>query len=121
MGAVTLGVAVIALCGVQPASAACELVKATASSNSKANAAKASHALTLENARQLQRQRGWGSLSMSAYRVQGDPFWKAVRPGGVPSHAKLPPDIVTGQFYTTCFTGVMVPYVCTTGSRVCGN
>jgi hypothetical protein len=53
--------------------------------------------------------------------VQGEPFWKAVRPHGVPPRARLQPDIVTPQFYTTCFTGVVVPYVCTTGSSVCGR
>jgi len=28
---------------------------------------------------------------------------------------------VTDKAYTTCFTGVVVPYVCTSGSKVCGN
>jgi hypothetical protein len=28
---------------------------------------------------------------------------------------------VTSRFYTTCFTGVVVPYVCTTGSAACGQ
>ena len=45
---------------------------------------------------------------MTAHPVQGDPFWKAVRPKGVPAHARLRPDLVTAQFYTTCFTGVVV-------------
>jgi hypothetical protein len=59
-------------------------------------------------------------MSMSARRVKGDPFWKAVRLKGVPPDAQLKPDLVTSRFYTTCFTGVVVPYVCTTGSIVCG-
>jgi len=53
--------------------------------------------------------------------VQGDPFWKAVRPGAPPPEAVLKPDIITTRFYTTCFTGVVVPFVCTTGSAVCGQ
>jgi hypothetical protein len=28
---------------------------------------------------------------------------------------------ITSRFYTTCFTGVVVPYVCKTGSSVCGK
>lgn len=100
----------------------CSLVKATASASSPAAAAQASQKLTLESAYQVQKQRGWGSItSMRAKKVEGDPFWKAVRPSGVPQKAKLNQDIVTPQFYTTCFTGVVVPYVCTTGSTVCGN
>jgi hypothetical protein len=53
--------------------------------------------------------------------VKGDPFWKAVRPNGVPPEARLKPDLVSARFYTTCFTGVVVPYVCTTGSTACGH
>lgn len=107
---------------VGPAEAGCSLVKATASASSPAAAAKASQQLTLESARQVQQQRGWSSItSLRAKKVEGDPFWKAVRPSGVPQKAKLNQDIVTPQFYTTCFTGVVVPYVCTTGSTVCGN
>ena len=64
---------------------------------------------------------GWSYVTLSARKVKGDPFWKAVRPDGVPADAQLKPDLVTGRFYTTCFTGVVVPYVCTTGSAVCGN
>ena len=29
--------------------------------------------------------------------------------------------VVTAKTYTTCFTGVVVPFVCTSGSKVCGN
>ena len=50
---------------------------------------------------------------MSAYKVKPDPFWKSVRP-------VVPKDVIYGTFvtaktYTTCFTGVVVPYVCTSG------
>jgi hypothetical protein len=65
--------------------------------------------------------RGWSYVTLSARRVKGDPFWKAVRPNGVPPGAQLKPDLVSSHFYTTCFTGVVVPYVCTTGSTVCGR
>jgi hypothetical protein len=52
--------------------------------------------------------------------VQPNPFWKTVRPV-VPENVILKPDVVTALTYTTCFTGVVVPYVCTSGSAVCGN
>ena len=120
-----MGVAGLAIAGfvgsAGPAEAGCELVKATHSAGSHSAAAQASQQLTLESAYQVRQRRGWGTLSLRPQRVEGDPFWKAVRPGGVPQKAKLSPDIVTGQFYTTCFTGVVVPYVCTTGSVACGN
>ncbi len=109
------------LMGLQPAEASCQLVKATASSTSKAQAAKDSQALAVESAHEVKRAKGWGYMNMSARRVKGDPFWKAVRPGDPPPDALLKPDIVTSRFFTTCFTGVVVPVVCTTGSAVCGN
>ena len=115
-----LGMAMVAI--VQPAHAmSCQLITATHSARTHAKAAETSQALAMQTALALQRTRGWSTLSLSAYAVPGDPFWKAVRPNGVPAKAKLETDIVTPQFYTTCFTGVVVPFVCTTGSSACGQ
>jgi hypothetical protein len=121
MGIAALGVAAFSFCAVQPAGAACELIKATHSAGSKAEAARSSQALVLQSAAELKRAKRWSYITLSARKVKGDPFWKAVRPDGVPREAMLRPDIVTARFYTTCFTGVVVPYVCTTGSAACGN
>ena len=107
--------------GLRPAEAACQLIKATHSAASKAEAARSSRALALQSAYDLKAAKRWSYVTMSARRVKGDPFWKAVRPDGVPADAQLKPDMVSSRFYTTCFTGVVVPYVCTTGSAVCGN
>jgi hypothetical protein len=116
-----LGIAVFAFFGFQPAEAGCQLIHATHSAPSQAKAVEASRALALQSAYDLRRASGWSHITLSAHPVQGDPFWKAVRPEGVPAHARLQPDLVTAQFYTTCFTGVVVRYVCTTGSSVCGQ
>jgi hypothetical protein len=107
--------------GLKPAEAGCELVTATHSAPTRVKAVQTSQALALQSAYNVQRKRGWSSVSLSARPVAGDPFWKAVRPNGVPPRARLQPDIVTAQFYTTCFRGVVVPFVCTTGSSVCGQ
>jgi hypothetical protein len=109
------------LFGLQPAEAGCELVTATHSAPTRVKAVQTSQALALQSAYDVQRKRGWSSVTLSARPVAGDPFWKAVRPNGVPPRARLQPDIVTAQFYTTCFRGVVVPFVCTTGSSVCGQ
>ena len=122
LSTIGLGIAVFAFFGLQPAAeAGCQLINATHSAQSQAKAVETSQALALRSAYDLQRVRGWSHVSLSAHQVQGDPFWKAVRPNGVPAQARLQPDLVTAQFYTTCFTGVVVPYVCTTGSSVCGQ
>jgi hypothetical protein len=116
-----ISIAVFAVLGLQPAQAGCELVTATHSAPTRVKAVQASQALALQSAYNVQRKRGWSSVTLSARTVAGDPFWKAVRPNGVPEKARLQPDIVTAQFYTTCFRGVVVRFVCTTGSSVCGQ
>jgi hypothetical protein len=121
MGFAALVVGVVAFFASEPAMAACQLIKATASADSKANAARASQALVLQQAADMKSAKRWSYVSLTARKVKGDPFWKAVRPDGVPPEAMLKPDIVTARFYTTCFTGVVVPYVCTTGTAVCGG
>jgi hypothetical protein len=121
IGAVIIGVSLFGSWAPWPAEAACQLVKATHSANSPAEAAQMSRALALESANDLKRTKGWSYVNLTAHKVKGDPFWKAVRPDGVPAEAQLKPDLVTSRFYTTCFTGVVVPYVCTTGSSVCGQ
>ncbi|MGA7456820.1 MAG: hypothetical protein WBW51_05790 [Methyloceanibacter sp.] len=115
-----LGVALFAFAP-WPAHAACQLIKATHSAASPAEAAKTSRELALQSAYDLKAAKGWSSVTLTAHKVKGDPFWKAVRPDGVPPEAQLKPDLVSSRFYTTCFTGVVVPYVCTTGSSVCGQ
>jgi hypothetical protein len=121
MSVAIAGFAAFATGVAEPAQAACQLVKATHSAGSKADAARSSQALVLQRASELKRAKRWSYVTVYAYRVKGDPFWKAVRPEGVPREAQLKPDIVTSRFYTTCFTGVVVPFVCTTGSSVCGQ
>lgn len=105
--------------GFQPATAGCQVISATHSADNQADALAMSRALAAESAADLKHSKGWKSVSMSAYKVKPDPFWKSVRP-------VVPKDVIYGHFataktYTTCFTGVVVPYVCTSGSKVCGN
>jgi hypothetical protein len=116
---VGLGVLAFAVWADQPAAAACQVVSATHSADTKGEALKMSQALAAQSASDLRRSKGWSHFSMSAYRVKPDPFWKSVRP-------VVPKDVIYGSFvtaktYTTCFTGVVVPYVCTSGAKVCGN
>jgi hypothetical protein len=95
--------------GAGSAEAACQHVTATHSAASKAEAAQSSRALPVQSAYQLKIARKWSYVTLSARKVKCDPFWKAVWPSGVPAKAQLKPDLVTSRFYTTCFTGVVVP------------
>ena len=79
-----LGVSLFASLAPSSTEAACQLVKSTHSANSPAEAAQMSRALALESANDLKRAKGWSYVSITAHKVKGDPFWKAVRPNGVP-------------------------------------
>jgi hypothetical protein len=122
MGVLLLALATMAAVGetrTQAAEPDCEVISATHSAESKGEALVMSRALAAESAKELKRTRGWTSITMTAYKVKPDPFWKSVR-------KSVPEDIIYGSFataktYSTCFTGVVVPYVCTSGSRVCGK
>jgi hypothetical protein len=64
-------------------------------------------------------EKKWRSITIKAHAVKPDPFFKTVRP-------QVSSDVIVGSFvtartYTTCFTGITVPFVCTSGSEVCGN
>ena len=113
------GVLALAVWGLQPVAAGCQVVSATHSADSKQEALSMSRRLAAESANDLKHSMGWTNVSMSAYRVKPDPFWKAVRP-------VVPKGVIYGSFvsaktYTTCFTGVVVPFVCTSGAKVCGS
>jgi hypothetical protein len=114
-----LGGLAFALSAYQASAADCEIISATHSADTKGEALLMSQALAAKSANALRQTKGWRKISMSPYKVKPDPFWKNVRPA-------VPEDIVWASFvtartYTVCFTGVVVNYVCTSGSRVCPN
>ena len=115
-----LSIVALAICAHQEARAAdCEVISATHSAYTKGEALHMSRALADKSADELRRKRGWKQISMSPQKVNPDPFFKNVRP-------VVPKDViyatfVTAKTYTTCFSGVVVNYVCTSGSKVCGN
>ena len=96
---IVAAVLVFATFGVGSARAACQLITATHSGGSKAEAAQKSRALAVQSAYQLKQARRWSYVTLSVRKVKGDPFWKAVRPNGVPADAQLRPDLVTSRFY----------------------
>ena len=114
-----LGGLAFALCAHHASAADCEIISATHSAETKGEALLMSQALAAKSADALRQKKGWRKITMSPYKVKPDPFWKNVRPA-------VPEDIVWASFvtartYTVCFTGVVVNYVCTSGSRVCPN
>ena len=117
---VALGIIGSAPCWQQTAIAAdCEVISATHSAETKGEALHMSRALAAKSADELGRKRGWKQVSMSPLKVNPDPFFKKVRPM-VPQNA-IYATFVNEETYTTCFTGVVVNYVCTSGAKVCSG
>ena len=121
MSVAVLGFAAVAVGASAPAEAACQLIKATHSAGSKAEAAKSSQALVLQSAANAEARQEVELRHPLCAQSEGRSVLEG-RPSRRPAaEAVLKPDIVTSRFYTTCFTGVVVPFVCTTGSSVCGQ
>ncbi len=97
----------------------CEVVSATHSANTKGEALLMSRALAAKSASELSHTKGWRRFTMSPQKVEPDPFFKKVRP--VVPESAIYGTFVSAKTYTTCWSGVRVPYVCTSGSKVCGN
>ncbi|MGC1710333.1 MAG: hypothetical protein WA717_01860 [Methyloceanibacter sp.] len=103
----------------EPAFAACQVISATHGGHWKGEALSMSQALAARSASALKAEKKWRSITVKAHAVKPDPFFKTVRP-------QVSSDVIVGSFvtartYTTCFTGITVPFVCTSGSEVCGN
>jgi hypothetical protein len=98
----------------------CQVIAATHGGHWEGEALTTSRALAAKSASETQKKMGWRAVTMTAYQVKPDPFWKIVRPTGVPDGV-IVGSFVTPRTYSTCFTGVVVPYVCTSGSKICGK
>jgi hypothetical protein len=103
----------------QAEAADCQVISATHGGHWQGEALSMSQALATRSANDLKAQKKWRSMTMKAYQVKPEPFFKTVRP-------EVPTGVISGTFvtaraYTTCWTGITVPYVCTSGAKVCGN
>jgi hypothetical protein len=102
-----------------PAYGDCEIVSATHGGNWQGEALSGAQTLAARSARDLKAKKGWRGIKMKARQVKPDPFFKTVRPQV--STNLIVGSYVTARTYTTCWTGVTVPFVCTSGAQVCGN
>jgi hypothetical protein len=56
-----------------------------------------------------------GAVTVSAMRAKPEPYWRE----SVSEKMMYRPDIVNAKSYTICWTGVVSPYVCTSGAKLC--
>jgi hypothetical protein len=95
----------------------CQVISATYGGHWQGEALSMSQALAARSANALKAQKKWRGITMKAQAVKPDPFFKTVRPEV--STNLIVGTYVTARTYTTCWTGVTVPFVCTSGSQVC--
>jgi hypothetical protein len=55
------------------------------------------------------------AVTVSARRAQPQPYWR----DSVSADLFYKPDIVKSNSYTICWHGVVSPYVCTSGAKMC--
>lgn len=61
------------------------------------------------------KQKRLGSITVTAMRAKPQPYWR----DSVWDELFYKPDIVRSNSYTICWHGVVSPYVCTSGAKVC--
>jgi hypothetical protein len=114
-----LGLALIAagLCVVQgaPANAACLGFSGTADGIDKATAVTRAQDAVAQAISDYKKVKKIRSVSVSAMRATPQPYWRS----SVSQELFQKPDIVRSDSYTICWSGVVSPYVCTSGAKVC--
>jgi hypothetical protein len=98
-----------------PAYAVCTGFSGTADGFDKETAVSRAQASLAEAITGFKTQKRLGAVSVSAMRARPQPYWR----DSVSSNLFFKPDIVTSKSYTVCWTGVISPYVCTSGAKVC--
>ena len=114
-----LGLALIAagLCTVQvaPADAACLGFSGTADGFDKITAVTRAQAAVSQAITDYRSQKRLGAASVSPLRAKPQPYWRE----SVSAELYHKPDIVKSDSYTICWSGVVSPYVCTSGAKAC--
>ena len=98
-----------------PAHAGCAAFSGTADGFDKPTAVTRAQAAVAQAIADYRAQKRLGRVSVSPLRRPPQPYWRdAVSP-----ELFHKPDIVTSKSHTICWSGVVSPYVCTSGAKAC--
>ncbi len=64
---------------------------------------------------EYKKQKKLGSVTITPMKAKPQPYWR----DSVSADLFYKPDIVKSNSYTICWHGVVSPYVCTSGAKVC--
>lgn len=98
-----------------PANAGCLGFSGTADGFDKVTAVTRAQAAVADAIAQYKAQKKLGAITVSAMRAKPQPYWR----DSVSADLFFKPDIVKSNSYTICWSGVVSPYVCTSGAKVC--
>jgi hypothetical protein len=106
-----------------PAQAGCVVVSGTADGIDQETAVSRSQNALDDYVKQYKATKHLGATKVSAMRVEPQPYWRdsvsddqfcfGIHCG------YYKPDIVTARSHTICWHGVVSPYVCTSGAKLC--
>lgn len=95
--------------------AGCVGLSGTADGVSKQTAVFRSQNAVAEAIREYKAAKRLGATKISPMRAKPQPYWR----DSVSDHLFHKPDIVTGTSHTVCWSGVVSPFVCTSGAKLC--
>jgi hypothetical protein len=115
VGALALMAAGLCLIQGAPASAGCIGLSGTADGFDKETAVSRAQLALSDYVKEYKATKKLGAVTISAMRAKPQPYWR----DAVSDNMFYKPDIVNAKSYTICWTGVVSPYVCTSGAKVC--
>ena len=106
-----------------PAQARCVLLSGTADGFDKETAVGRAQSALAEEVKQYKVTKRLGAVTVSAMRASPNPYWRDSVSNNMLCFnvwcGIYKPDIVKKSSYTTCWSGVVSPYVCTSGAKLC--
>jgi hypothetical protein len=98
-----------------PASAGCIGLSGTADGFDKETAVSRAQLALSDYIKEYKAAKKLGAVTVSAQRAEPQPYWRPYVSDNMYYH----PDIVNATSYTICWQGVVSPYVCTSGAKIC--
>ena len=106
-----------------PAQAGCVGLSGTADGFDKETAVSRAQLAVADAVKDYKAAKKLGAVTVSAMRATPNPYWRTSVSADMFCFniwcGVYKPDIVNKSSYTVCWSGVISPYVCTSGAKVC--
>ena len=106
-----------------PAQAGCVRLSGTADGFDKETAVSRAQLALADYVKQYKAEKRLRAVTVSAMRASPQPYWRSSVSANMFCFniwcGVYKPDIVNKSSYTVCWSGVVSPYVCTSGAKLC--